>query len=96
MPQLDSLVLFSQAQLILLFFLGFYAFILYVMPLIYVSLSISNELLVYKYYKNMKNTKLFYNILKSHNRNYCYCLLFISNLEKYNQTKLHVFLGDGL
>nr|YP_010049277.1 ATP synthase protein 8 [Pleurostomum flabellatum]QPL15628.1 ATP synthase protein 8 [Pleurostomum flabellatum] len=46
MPQLDSFLLQSQINLILIFFLGYIIFLKYILPLISFMLKVQNKLIV--------------------------------------------------
>lgn len=92
MPQLDSLVLLSQTQLLLFFFVGYFIFIYKIIPFFFVYCSISNEFLVYKYWKHQYDHNIMSKAINGNHRSYFFCLMFVSNLEKYNQLKLHFYI----
>lgn len=93
MPQLDSLVIFSQSQLIIIFFLGYYFFLYKVMPILFVSLAVCHELIVYKYYKYVLNIESLDKCLSTPSKNIAFSLILISYLEKYKRIKAKIYLG---
>jgi len=64
------------------------------MPIIFVFLSISNEFPVYKYYKHEMTVDCLMGSLLNKRKNLCYCLTFISHLEKYDTTIISIYLGE--
>jgi len=92
MPQLDGLIMQSQVNFIVLFFIGYFLFLKYLLPLISLLLKIKNKLIV----SNLNWFNRNFNLLIIYKKNFvssCFKLVNLFGLVNYLKNKTFIFFN---
>lgn len=92
MPQLDGLIFQSQVNFVFLFFLGYFVFLKYLLPLVIFLLKIKNKLII----SNLNWFNNNFNLLIVYKKNFvsgCFKLVNLFALVSYLKNKTFIFFN---
>lgn len=92
MPQLDHLIIQSQVNVIILFFIGYFIFLKYLLPIISFILKIKHKLII----SNLNWFNNNFSLLVVYNKNYissCFKLVNLFSIINYLKSKKFIFFN---